>query len=124
MGLKERIEEDAQNVFLNSLEFAENVTYQPAGGSGKAISAIVRIERDEPENQADGAVRIREATLVISTDSTSGIPNPSEADRVTISNEVWEVIGISYQAIGLAALRIARIEPLERAGEDHRLRRL
>jgi hypothetical protein len=48
MSLKEQFSQDAASCFLNSDEFAENITYTPKGESPRVIKAVVNRKRIDP----------------------------------------------------------------------------
>ena len=45
MAFKDNLAQDVAETFLNSDEFAEEITYTPKGGAAKVIKALVKIGR-------------------------------------------------------------------------------
>lgn len=72
MTLRQSISTDIETVFLNSDEFAEEVTYYPRSGGSRTILAIVEREPPSLFDQAGNVVMV--AFLVwVKNDKTDGI---------------------------------------------------
>lgn len=115
MTFKSQLDDDAVNVFLNSDEFAESITYTPSGGSPKTIKAVVSRERVDPDSQARGNVLINQAEIHIAKDSTYGVASVSKgADKVSFpaiiggSNSTWLVIDIIKHDDGMFHLLVQK----------------
>lgn len=73
--------------FFNTDEFAESVTYTPAGGAATTITAVVSRDQafQEPyvrgENMATAEIAVQ----------ASEVTNPQYEDIYTIDSVVWEV---------------------------------
>ena len=124
MSFKDNLATDVDKVFLNLDEFGENITYTPSGGDPKTIKAIVNRDAFEPEFQEDGRMYRREGVIFISTDSEKGIASPGYKDTVTFNSETWAIVSIRNDGMGMAELRIVRMEAIEKSQETHRIRRL
>lgn len=73
MTLKTQMATDMKEVFLNSDEFAESITYTPYGGSAKTINAVILRERLLPNGVDAGRSVGRDAEILIANDSTEGV---------------------------------------------------
>ena len=83
----------AAPVLFGSL--GDTVTYTPAGGTGKTISAIpgqIRTEEHEMgTGLTDGMGRKRYRTYAIASDATIGVAAPAENDTITHGGQTWVV---------------------------------
>lgn len=70
MTLRATIESDATAVFTSTDDFAEEVTYQPDGGSSRAIDAVVIRESVQPYGEA---TILPVWQVHVANDSTNGI---------------------------------------------------
>jgi hypothetical protein len=73
MTFKDQIKSDALNVFLNTGEFAETVSYTPKGGSAKTIKAVVNRERPDPAAEVSNRAYFNQLEIMIANDATNGI---------------------------------------------------
>jgi hypothetical protein len=73
MSLKTQLKYDAMNSFLNSDEFAEDITYCPHGGTNKSIKAIIIRQRIEPAGEDGGRTIINNMETQIANDATYGM---------------------------------------------------
>lgn len=73
MTLKSQMLTDASSVFLNSDEFAENIQYQPYGGSVRNIRAIIVNEGKEPRGEDVSRTFEEVMEIFVSKDSTQGV---------------------------------------------------
>ncbi len=116
MTLKTQLPTDAINVFLNSNELAESITYTPSGGAAKTINAVIDRERLNQQGQDQGRTVSKECEIWIANDSTSGVTSVSKGqDTVAFpiynqggSNVTWRVIEIVSKDEGMWHLRVAR----------------
>lgn len=72
--LKQQINADVSGVFLDTDEFAEEVTYIPAGGA--AVSITVIIEETDEFLDIEGRAVFDEVILVFTSRDSSGIATP------------------------------------------------
>lgn len=119
MTTMDKLRADARAVLLNTDEFAETVTYAPAGGAAKAIIALVKRGDQAVDLGATGR-SIRLATsLTISTDGTGGIAAPALLDGVTVDGEEYLVVRVGGASpVGLCVLDVRRITDRERAPRE------
>jgi len=83
MLFKDQIASDAVNVFLNSDEFAESISYTPRGGVAKIVKAIVNRGQVVVSAQDTQRLGHDQIEIFISTDSTNGIQIVSKQDTFT-----------------------------------------
>jgi len=87
MTFKSRIKEDALNCLLNTDEFAEEITYTPAGGQSRIIKALVDRDRKTPDRQDDSRTLQNQAEIFVLNDETLGISQINEIDdRIILSD--------------------------------------
>lgn len=120
MTFAENLADDVTNVFLNTTEFAETISYTPSGGQAADISAQVLREDIEPDYGDDGRVRRRSARVFI---STADVASPGEQDTLVFDSLTWAVERVERVEGGMAELLVRRVEHVERSGEAHRIRR-
>ena len=115
MSLKDHLDDDAVNVFLNTDEFAEDITYTPSGGPAKSIKAIIDREQLEPSEESRGRVTARSANIEIANNSTYGVDTVNKgADTVSFPVNVgegavsWLVVKIIDQDPGMWLLEVRR----------------
>jgi len=90
MAFKSDLAQDAAKTFLNSDEFAEDVTYTPKGGVAKVIKAVVNRKRIDPASEDAGRILINQCEIFIANDAVSGIASINKGgDLVSLA----EVIG-------------------------------
>ena len=72
MSLRDTINQDAYNVFMNTDDFAEVVTYHPGNGSSRSIKAVV--QRDPITGYTEnGTAVIPRCVVFVPNNSTLGI---------------------------------------------------
>ncbi len=117
MSFRDMVAADLDAV-LNLEEFAVEVVYTPADGSGaKTIDAVVEYGEDRTADGPDGLTRLRRATLHISRAATAGIANPHPDDKVAIGATTWAVETIIGMDEAGATLAIIRTDPVRRTGQ-------
>ncbi len=94
--------DDMTNVFLNTSEFAETITYNPYGGSPIDISAIV--DRDPP--QLDGQIARPKMRVTVANDAATGILSSS-------LNTGADTITVAYRRGGDEASYLIRRSPID-----------
>lgn len=96
MSFQDQIASDLTDVFLNTADFAESVTYTPVSGSPSTLDAVFEpysgsIQRDEHLSTVQSA-RLHLANTI----------SPAIGDTFTIDGLVWNFHGIeSSDASGL-----------------------
>ncbi len=87
MTFKSQIKEDALNYFLNTNEFAEEITYIPAGGISRIIKALVNRGQIAPGRQDEQRTLQNQAELFVLNDETQGISQINKKDdRITFTD--------------------------------------
>lgn len=123
MGFKEKLANDADNVFLNPDEFADA---EPAVYTVKAtdveknINMIFQEEGYEEFPTSGGARYKRTATGIISMSVANGITNPVPGDFLRRNGSIkdWEVVGVKLPDDYLVQLRLLSVEWVEVSRED------
>jgi len=72
MTFKSQLKEDALSCFLNTNEFAENITYIIAGGSIRIIKALVNRGQIKPSREDSLRTLQNQAELFVLNDEASG----------------------------------------------------
>ena len=87
MSLKEQMSKDAVSCFLNSGEFAEEITYITGAGASKIIKAVVvRYELAPAEENINRSLK-KQAEVYIANDETSGVTAVNKKDdRITLTD--------------------------------------
>lgn len=73
MGFKDQVRRDALNVFLNTNQFAESVTYTKDGQAGKKITAVVVRKPQQPATEDNARIGVNDFEIYISADPGYGI---------------------------------------------------
>jgi hypothetical protein len=90
MAFKENLAQDAARTFLNSDEFAEEITYTPKGNSARVIKALVNRKRIDPASEDAGRILLNQCEIFIANDEISGVASINKGgDLVSLA----EVIG-------------------------------
>jgi len=92
MTLKTQIAADLNTVFFNTDDFADSVTYTPAGGTAKTIKAIIDYGVPDESGLSGMDAMNTEAEMEIQADATNGIAQVAVNDAVTIGTDTWRVI--------------------------------
>lgn len=115
MTFKQKLSEDAKNIFTNTDEFAETITYTPSGGSSKTIKASIFRDRLDAGNQDRNRTLTRQAEIMIANDSTYGVTFVTRAgDYVSFPVYIggaavdWSVIDILSHDEGMWRLLVER----------------
>lgn len=73
---------DRDVVFLNQDEFAESITYYPAGGGKRSITAVVMSHKTENDKQRDRTIAITTLKILVSNDPATGVDRPQFKDSI------------------------------------------
>lgn len=117
--------DDVSDVFLDSSEHAEAVTYQSSGSSPVSILAVVNREEGAMVVGApDGRNLTRRATLFLSTSSTNGVGSISEQDSLYFDGYQWKTEGRPMNdGFGMQTVNVVSIKRVEISKENYRLNR-
>jgi hypothetical protein len=108
MSFKDELNNDAVNVFLNSNEGAEEISYTPYGGSPKIIKAIVNRQRLSPAGEDTGRALLNQVEIMIANKVDGGVMSINKGgDTVSLPERVggiaidWNVADILGQDEGM-----------------------
>ena len=90
MTLREQMAADVAGVFLNDEEHAESVTYTPANGVARTITAIVNEDGGLEDQDGRLADRIY-AWVFVARSGTTGIDDPQVNDTLAVTRGGEEV---------------------------------
>ncbi|MFA5346131.1 MAG: hypothetical protein WC315_07650 [Candidatus Omnitrophota bacterium] len=96
MAFKDNLAQDATKTFLNSDEFAEEITYTPKGGIAKVIKALVNRKRIDPAYEDAGRVLLNQFEIFIANDETSGVASINKGEDLVSLAEVIGGISIDW----------------------------
>jgi hypothetical protein len=87
MSFKDSVKEDSKNIFLNTGQFAEEITYVPNGESEKIIRAVViRYELAPAEENINRSLK-KQAEVMIANDADEGMAVINKKDdRIKIND--------------------------------------
>lgn len=115
MAFKSDLAQDAAKTFLNSDEFAEDITYTPKGGVAKVIKAVVNRKRIDPAPEDAGRILINQCEIFIANDAVSGIASINKGgDLVSLAEVIggplvnWVVADILAQDEGVWQLLLQK----------------
>lgn len=87
MAFKSQLKEDALNCFLNTNEFAEEITYTSAGDQARVIKAIVSRGKITPTRQDELRTLQNQAEIFVLNDEAAGISAINKKDdRITLAD--------------------------------------
>ena len=87
MSFKDQLSQDSINTFLNTDEFAEEITYTPSGGPPKTIKAVVVREGLEPSSENASRSLRNQAEIYIANDDVNGVTViDKKDDRITLND--------------------------------------
>ena len=115
---------DVLDVFLDTDEHAETVTYLAIGKPSKEIAAVVVPAQDiSEEAQQDGMVAVAEWRVLIASDADDGIANPQFGDRIELANDRTVVVrGRERNGFGGHTLMCVEVKVTEK-GREYRMTR-
>jgi hypothetical protein len=97
MSFQDLMASDMDDVFLNSSEFAEEITYTPNGGTAATVTAIVTRTRPGPAGGQEG--RSQRASIEIVVSKTT-VPTVIKGKDLVVTNDVngtsrdWIVVDV------------------------------
>jgi len=115
MSFKSQMAQDMVNSFLNSYEFAEDITYTPKNGTPRSIKAIINRKRISPAAEDVGRVLVNQGEVFIANDDTNGVSSINRGgDIVSFAENLggavinWAVIDIIGQDEGMWHLLVQK----------------
>lgn len=104
-SLKDQIAADVSSVFLNTGEFADQVTRYPLGDTAAGKPVIGVFEEDDPQELLKSGKEIeRMGTLHIAEDQEA-----DSRDRWKINEEIWDAESVGRIEEGMKTVRLKRI---------------
>jgi hypothetical protein len=73
MSLKNELSKDIINTFLNTDEFAEEISYVTDTGASRVIKAIVNRQRLRPSPENSGRILLNQVEIIIANDAENGL---------------------------------------------------
>ncbi len=73
MSLKNELSRDIINTFLNTDEFAEDISYITDTGVSRVIKAIVNRQRIKPSPENSGRILLNQVEIIIANDAENGL---------------------------------------------------
>ncbi len=101
MSFKDNLKRDALNSFLNTDEFAEDITYTPKGSSQRTIKAIVNRKRLNPASEDTGRILQNTIEIFIANDQTYGLTAINKGGDKAILPEVIGGVDANYVVIDI-----------------------
>lgn len=115
MTLKSQLAEDAKNAFLNSDEFAENITYTPRDAAARAVKAVVVRSPAEADPESNVRVLRNQCEVYVANDSSEGVTSVTEGyDKVSFAEHVggsvrdWAVVRVIDNDSGMWHLLVQK----------------
>lgn len=88
---------DVDDVFLNTDEHAESVTYTPNGGSGRSIVVVILAIPSEIAMEGNHEVEHKLINVFAKRDATTGINAPAKGDTLTWQGRVYSWVGFIHE---------------------------
>lgn len=121
MTLREQMDADVSNVFLNTDEHAEDVTYTPKGGAARTIAVIIDEDSQFIPTQNDARTSDM-ASVFCRRDGSTGIVNPQLGDTIATERNglsfVWSWAGESADADEFSWWLLFKRTRMERMGSN------
>lgn len=117
MTFKDLIASDVANVFMDTDEYAEPVTYTPDGGSAVTVDAVVNVGGKSEDPTVGGTESISVIEVNLPRDATTGIADPSLDATITHNSLDYKVTEILGQDDDMTRLSCVRIVPVDRHKE-------
>ncbi len=115
MSFKDSLSQDAGKVFLNSAEFAEDITYTPKAGAPLAIKAVINRRRLDPAYEDTGRTLLNQAEISIANDASLGVTSINKGGDTVLFPETlggaavsWVVVDILKQDEGMWHLLVQK----------------
>jgi len=101
MSFKDQLAADAVIIFLNTDEFAEDITYTPKGEGAKSIRAMVVRKRSDAADQGAGRIAQNQAEVYIANDAITGVASVDKGDDEVSFPEIIGGSAISWAVIDI-----------------------
>jgi len=120
MSFTDQLAGDLGDVFLNSADYAEEITFTPAGGSPRTIMAVVEREGERQEDLQDGQQTVRRATVHVSNNALAGVGVLGRRDQFAFDSLTWAIDEIGGPQCGMYTVALRRVLAVEKSGEGFR----
>jgi hypothetical protein len=115
MTLKTKMAADTLQTFLNTNEFAEDITYVPYGGTNKSIKAVLIRRGLDPAGEDTGRIMHNQVEIMIARDINYGMTSIKKGqDKVILpaniggDDDIWLVVDILGQDDGMWHLLVQK----------------
>jgi hypothetical protein len=124
MTLKQQIIDDVEDVFLDTDEFGESITYTPTGGADVSILASVNKTSVNSGYFDDGSSDNTAIEVMIGREAVTGIENPVLGDQIeTKDGAKYKVSTILNQDDATTFLLAARYDRVDATGNQRYMQR-
>lgn len=107
MTLATQIAADVADVFLNSDDFGETVSYTPVGGSARSIVAVVVTMPSDLTQESSHEVAHNFVSVLAAKSASTGIEAPAKGDTIVWSGRIYSWVGIIHQDAGAWQLKFS-----------------
>lgn len=119
MGFKDILAADVSNVFTNSDEFGEVLSYRPKNGTARDVFCVVDDEGDYPDNSY-GQDRTEFLDVFVARDA-EGIDDPQQGDAIERNSRWFSFSGQVMKGDTAGwTLRFTRTVPSKHGGQPSR----
>lgn len=103
----DQLDSDLQNVFFNKAEFAEQISYNPDGGSPYNIAAIFDNEYESVDPETEQPIISTQPTVLINTNELQAAIGP--ADTITVRGTVYKFRTDEPNGVGVIRLQLGLV---------------
>ena len=101
MPFRDQLKNDAISCFLNSDEFAEDITYVADSGVSRVIKAVVNRQRIRPSPENSGRILLNQVEIIIANDAEKGLASINKG-----KDEFWFPAVLGQEAVQWVAVDI------------------
>jgi hypothetical protein len=126
MTLRDDMATDMAETVFNTSDFAETVTYTPAGGTASSINVLwMGQDRDVPMGISEMDETPVQQAIVTIPCTDSGIASPARGDTIRYDGADWAVVQVQRMEVGIkATLMVQRSIGTTRMAERGHYKRL
>lgn len=100
MTLAELVAADVDDVFLNSDEFGETVSYTPSGGSVRSIVVVIGRRQNGLKDDRGHLVDTGVITVYAKKSATTGINAPAKGDKIVRGGVTFNYVAVIEEDVG------------------------